>query len=239
MSGRARLRAALAGEDAAFAPLVWERLPALVHQERPDWWRDPATGQRLIADAAALASADAMFVFAAAEAVACALTAGERGDEALDALIQRPESADGIELVRCLHEVAGHGVIAAIPAPAVLLHRFGAGEIEIAEDSFSDLASAYLRSGADALAVTGSDEGEIHAGISRAADLAALFGRSALGVRVDGARAAAWDRDGRSLPVISESGAWPPDARGVVVTPGDVSARWTATQLRQAGGARR
>jgi hypothetical protein len=239
LSGRRRLEAALAGEDAAFAPLVWERLPALVHQERADWWRDPAVGQRLIADAAAIASADAMFVFAAAEGVRCSLAAGEHGDEALDSLVQRQEAADGIALVQCLHDVAGHGVIAAIPAPAVLLDRFGAAEIEVAEDSFSDLASAYLRSGADALAVTGLDAGEIDAGVARAAELAGLFGRSALGVRLDGASASAWDRDRRSLPVISESGAWPAAAKGVVITPGDVSARWTSAQLRQAGGARR
>ena len=65
---------------------MWERLPALVHQERADWWKDPTVGQRLIGDAAALAGADAMFVFVAAEAVRSAVAEGARGDAALDAL---------------------------------------------------------------------------------------------------------------------------------------------------------
>ena len=106
-----------AGEALAFAPILWEQLPALVHQERADWWQDPAVGQRLIADAAALAQADAMFVFVAAEAIDCAVSAGARGNDALDSLAQRPEIANGVELIRCLHDVATHGVIAAVPAP--------------------------------------------------------------------------------------------------------------------------
>ncbi|MGB8878161.1 MAG: hypothetical protein WCD11_17690, partial [Solirubrobacteraceae bacterium] len=76
MSGRQRFLDALARHGLAFAPIVWEALPVLVHQERADWWRDPTVGQRMIADAAALAAADAMFVFAADEAVRAALAVG-------------------------------------------------------------------------------------------------------------------------------------------------------------------
>ena len=102
MSGRDRFLGALAGESLAFAPIVWERLPALVHQERVDWWQDPNVGQRLIGDAAALAAADAMFVFAAAEAVEVRWRRGERGDAALDGLASGEAARRGAELVgRC------------------------------------------------------------------------------------------------------------------------------------------
>ena len=104
-----------------------------------------------------MASADAMFVFVAAEAVSSAASEGSRGDAALDALAGTPAAVQGVELVQCLSDVAQHATIAAVPAPAELLSELEGEQIEVAEDAFTDLASAYLRCGADALAVTGSD----------------------------------------------------------------------------------
>jgi len=238
LSGRQRFLEALAGQGLAFAPIVWQALPALVHQERADWWRDPAVGQRLIADAAALAAADAMFVCAAEEAVRGALAAGERGDAALDALASTPAVSDGAALVRCLREVADHAVIAAVPAPEALQRALDGAEPEVAEDAFADLCSAYLEAGADALAIMGEEGGEVGAGVTRAARLASLYGRPVLGVAERDGEVEAWDEHGEPLGVISPGGEWPKGASIVVITPGDVSTRWDAARLRAVGAAR-
>jgi hypothetical protein len=238
MTPRSRFHTALDGGDLAFAPLVWKRLPSLVHQEQADWWRDPTTGRRLIADAAALARADAMFVFVADEAVASAIAEGSRGDTALDSLADTPAAVRGVELVQCLHDVAGHATIAALPTPGRLLSELDGDEIEAAEDAFSDLASAYLHAGADALAVTGARSDEIQAGVTRATELGKLYGRPVLGICLAGGDTQGWDQHRAPLGVISSDGAWPADVTGVVITPGDVSGRWDADQLRAVGTAR-
>ncbi len=238
MTDVGRLRAALRGGGLAFAPLVWERLPSLVHQERDGWWRDAATGQRLIADAASLALADAMFVLVAAEAVRGAVSHGSSGDAALDALAETDDAARGFELVQCLHDVAQHATIAAVPAPAQLRIDLGGEEIEAAEDAFSDLASAYLQCGADALAVTGAHRDNVQAGVARAVELAKLYDRPVLGICLAEEGASGWDQDGTPLGVISRAGDWPADASGVVITPGDVSGRWGTDQLRAVGSSR-
>jgi hypothetical protein len=238
LSGRSRFVAALAGNGLAFVPIVWEALAALVHQERAEWWQDPTVGQRLIADAAALAGADAMFVLAAGEAVRGAVSRGERGDAVLDALASTGAVTRGAELVRCVHDVADHGVVAGVPAPAVLQRALGGEEPEAAQDAFTDLCSAYLEAGADALAVMGEEGGEIGEGVTRAARLAALYGRPVLGVAELDGEVEGWDEHGEPLGVISADGEWPGCASGVVITPGDVSARWDAARLRSVGAAR-
>ena len=238
MNPRDRFLAAVSGGALAFAPILWERLPALVHQERADWWQDPAVGQRLIADAAALAHADAMFVFVAAEAIKCAVSAGEVGNDALDSLVQRAEIENGVELIRCLHDVATHGVIAVVPAPSALQVAFDGAEIEAAEDAFSDLASAFLGAGADALAVTARQTDDVAAGVRRAAETGRLFGRPVLGFCEADGVASGWTADGSSLGVVSPEGVWPAVTAGVVITAGDVSGRWDAPFLRDVGGAR-
>jgi hypothetical protein len=238
LNPRDRFLAAVSGHALAFAPILWEQLPALVHQQRSDWWQDPAAGQRLIADAAALAQADAMFVFAAAEAIESAVSASALGNNALDSLAQRPEIGNGVALIRCLHDVATHGVIAAVPAPSDLRAAFEGAEIEAAEDAFSDLASAFFGAGADALAVTAHQASDLTAGVRRAAGIAGLFGRPVLGVCACDRIASGSTADGCALGVLSEVGAWPAMTAGVVITPGDVSSRWDAAALRDAGGAR-
>lgn len=238
MTSRSRFRTALERDGIAFAPLLWKRLPSLVRQERADWWQDPATGQRLIADAAAMALADAMFVFVAAEAVTSAASQGSRGDAALDALAATPAAVQGVELVQCLSDVAQHATIAAVPAPVELLAGLGGEQIEVAEDAFSDLASAYLQSGADALAVTGTDPEAVVAGVRRAVELGKLYGREVLGVCLAEDDTQGWDQHGTPLAVISSGGEWPATACGVVITPGDVSGRWGAGELRAVGSAR-
>ncbi len=238
MSGRDRFLSALAGQGLAFAPIVWEALPALVHQERADWWQDPTVGQRLIGDAAALAGADAMFVFVACEVVRRAVQDGERGDAALDSLASAAGVAQGTELVHCLRQVAQHAVVAAVPAPDALQRALGGEESEAAADAFTDLCTAYLQAGADAVAVTGEDGGEVGAGVTRAGRLASLYGRAVLGVAERDGEVEAWDQGGEPLCVISAAGDWPDRASGVVITPGDVSRRWDAARLRAVGTAR-
>jgi hypothetical protein len=192
----------------------------------------------LSADAAALAGADAMFVFAAQEAVRHAATAGTRGDRALDGLASTPEAARGVELVRSLRQVAQHGVIAAVPAPAELHRALEGEEREAAEDAFTDLVSAYLDAGADAVAVTGKRDDEVSAGLERAAGLGRLFGRPVVAICAGNGDTAAWDERGAPLGVVSAAGDWPDPASGLVITPGDVSSRWDAARLRAVGTAR-
>jgi hypothetical protein len=238
LSGRDRFLGALGGEGVAFAPIVWERLPALVHQERVDWWKDPTVGQRLIADAAALAGADAMFVFAAAETVRSAVASGERGNAALDALASGEAARCGAELVQALRATAQHAVIAAVPAPGTLQRELGAEEPDAAEDAFTDFVSSHLEAGADAVAVIGAEALECGAGMDRAVRLVELFGRRLLAVCGNDGDTTAWDEHGEPLGVISSEGDWPDNAAGVVITPGDVSARWDAARLRAVGNAR-
>jgi hypothetical protein len=238
LSGRDRFLGALAGEGVAFAPIVWERLPALVHQDQAGWWKDPTVAQRLTADAAALAGADAMFVCAAAETVRSAVAEGAHGDAALDALASGEDARCGVELVRALRATAAHAVIAAVPSPAVLQRGLGADEPDAAEDAFTDFISGYLEAGADAVAVIGAEALEVTDGMDRAARLVELFGRRRVGVCGDGADIKAWDEQGEPLGVISPDGEWPDRASGVVITPGDVSARWDAARLRAVGTAR-
>jgi hypothetical protein len=240
MSRGERFRAALAGEALAFAPIVWEQLPELVRQPQAGWWRDATLGQRLIADAATLAQADAMFVFVAAEAIRSAALAGDVGDDAIDALAQSDAAVRGAALVSCLHEVtSSYAVIAAVPAPAVVVRELGGDEPEPAEDAFSDLALSYLQAGADALAVTGAEVDEVRAGVARAAQVGGLFGRPVLGMCLRDGSVEGWVHGGAPLGVVSASGEWPAGVgRGLLVTRGDVGARWTADQLRAAGSAR-
>ena len=238
MTGRDRFLSALAGHGLAFAPIVWDRLPALVHQEREDWWQDPTVGQRLIGDAAALAGADAMFVFVAAEAVRAAAAAGSRGDAALDALSRSEGAEPGAELVRALRAVAPHAVIAAVPAPATLQRELSGEAPEAAEDAFTDFVSGSLEAGADAVAVTGDEAVEVNAGMDRALRLVQLFGRPLLAVCGDEGATKGWDEHGDPLGVISPAGDWPDRVAGVVITPGDVSGRWDAARLRAVGTAR-
>lgn len=246
MSGRERFLSALAGRELAFAPIVWERLAALVHQEREGWWQDPTVAGRLMGDAAALAGADAMFVLAAGEAVRRAAASGLRGDAALDGLAGTAEAAHGVELVRCLRQVAGYGVVAGVPAPNELGRALRGDGPDAAEDAFTDLVSAYLAAGADAVAVTGGQTSEVSAGVARAAQVGALFGRPVLGVcwgagQPEGAgpgEVVAWTEHGEPLGVISADGEWPALRAGVVITPGDVSPHWDAPRLRAVGMAR-
>ncbi|MGH2881320.1 MAG: hypothetical protein ACRDPA_01225 [Solirubrobacteraceae bacterium] len=237
MSGRDRFLGALAGEGLAFAPIVWERLPALVHQEQADWWRDPTVGQRLIGDAAALAGADAMFVFVAADTVRAAASAGERGVAALDALSRSESARSGAELLRSLRAAAPYAVIAAVPSPGTIQRELGVPgeESEAAEDAFTDFVSSHLEAGADSIAVTGADPLELGAAMDRAVRLVELFGRKLLAVCREGDETKAWDEQGEPLRVISCEGEWPDEAAGIVITPGDVSARWDAARLRSVG----
>lgn len=239
MSGRDRFLGALGGEGVAFAPIVWERLPALVHQERADWWKDPTVGQRLIADAAALAGADAMFVFAAAEVVRSAVADGARGDAALDALASVKDARYGSDLVEAVRATARHAVIAAVPSPGTLQRELGSEEPDAAEDAFTDFVTRFLEAGADAVAVTGTESLELNGAMDRAVRLVELFGRRLVAVLwgEDG-DTKAWDELGEPLGVISSEGDWPDRASGVVITPGDVSARWDAARLRAVGNAR-
>jgi hypothetical protein len=239
LSGAERFAAAIAGEARAFAPILWQRLPELVRQPRADWWRERATGQRLIADAAALAGSDAMFAFTAAEAVSGAVAEGRVGDDVIDELGHSRDAQRGEELVATLREVADHAVIAALPAPRALMRDLGGQELEVSEDAFSDIALGYLKAGAHALAVTGTERAEVSEGVLRAAHVGQLFARPALGLCLAGGDVAGWVHDGLPLGVLSEEGEWPAAGPGIVVTPGDVSGRWSADRLRAAGGAGR
>jgi hypothetical protein len=231
-------RASLAAQATAFAPILWEHLPELVHQSGVEWWRDPNAARRLFADAAAIANADAMFVFAAQAALLDASAEKRVGDHAIDTLAQRPMVAAGAELIALLRAVHSFGVIAAVPAPSVLLRALDGHEPEAAEDAFADLIVSALDAGADAVAVTTTDTGELSDAVTRASRLAELFQAPVLGLRLDPTGAGGFVRGGPELVVLSSDGAWPSEARGLVITPGDVSGRWDAEQLRAAGSHR-
>lgn len=239
LSGRDRFLGALAGDGVAFAPIVWQRLPSLVHQEQADWWKDPTVAQRLIADAAALAGADAMFVFAAAEAVRSAVAEGARGDAALDALASVKDSRHGSDLVHALRATAHHAVIAAVPSPGTLQRELGSEDADAAEDAFTDFVTRFLEAGADAVAVTSTEPLELNGAMDRAVRLVELFGRRLVAVLWgDDGDTKAWDEQGEPLGVISWAGEWPEQASGAVITAGDVSSRWDAARLRAVGTAR-
>ena len=152
--------------------------------------------------------------------------------------VDRADRARGGTLVRTLRAVAPHGVIAAVPAPAVLQRDLCAEDPGASEDAFADFVSSYLEAGADAVAVTGAEALEVTAGVDRALRLVELFGRRVLAVCAGDGDVKAWDQRGDPLGVISPEGDWPEVASGVVITSGDVSARWDAARLRAVGTAR-
>jgi hypothetical protein len=225
VTGRARFEAALAGQAVAWAPLVWERLPELVRQPAAAWWRDPTIAQRLLADAAGIAGADALFVLAAP---------GERrgGDDALDALADGDDARAVRDLVARLRASAPFAVVAALPDTATLLRDFAASDEDVAEDALADLARGLLDAGADALAVVGED---VRESARRVAGIGAFYGRPVLAVEPG----EAWFASGSEAPValVEGAGGWP--AAGLAITAGDASVRWDADALRAAGEARR
>lgn len=233
MTGRERFEAALGGRGVAFAPLVWERLPELVHQVADGWWHDPGAGLRLLGDAAALAGADAMFVLAAGEAAAERRRSGATGDDALDALAGTPEAEAGYELVQALRASSTFAVIAALPDAETLRMTFEAADADAADDALCDLARAHLDAGADALAVLGSDGSAVRAAAARVGGVGDFYGCPVLGL----CEADAWWERGCDAPlaVMAADGTWPALAAGLVVTPDDVSTRWDADRLHAVG----
>lgn len=229
MTGRERFRLALDGRAIAFAPIAWERLDELVHQPDSGWWRWPSTAQRLIADVAALARADAVVVLAAAQAADAVRASGATGDDALDELAHAADVRSGFELVARLQGSESFAVIAGLPDVAWLQERFDAAEPEAAEDALSDLARGYLDAGADALAVIGTDTDPVRAAAGRAAAAGDYYGRPVLAV----AGGEAWIESGGTTPVaiLSDAGDWPALEAGLVLTPGDVSAHWNTARL--------
>jgi hypothetical protein len=240
LTGRQRFEEALAGRAVAFAPIVWERLPELVHQPSADWWQDAAIGQRLLTDVAGLAVADAVFVLAALDAAQALSDSGARGDDALDALAGTPEARCGYELVAQVSSSRPFGVIAGVPDIGRLQAQFGAEEREAAEDALSDLARGYLDAGADALAVIGTDTESVEAAAQRVATVGDFYGRPVLAIRERGDTIDAWLQSASrsTIAVVGVTGEWPGVAAGLVITPGDVSARWDAARLRAVGTAR-
>jgi hypothetical protein len=237
LNGRERFRAAAAGEELAFAPLLWDDVAALVRQPAPGWWRDPAAATRILSDAAALTGADALVVRALDAAVD---EQDARGDDALDALARSEPARQAIALLERLAQSGAYAVLAGLPDIASLQQRLGADDPDVAEDAFSDLARASLEAGADGLAVVGSDAAAVEPAGQRAGALGAFFGRPVL-TAVVGDGAAAGRLAGRpDVPVgfLSNDGAWPDQRRGIVLTPGDVSGRWDVDALRAIGEAR-
>ncbi len=232
-------RASLAAEATAFAPILWRHLPELVHQPDVEWWRDPNAARRLFADAAGLARADAMFVFAAEAALVNASAQERVGDQAIDTLAQSSMVTAGAELIAVLRAIHSFAVIAAVPAPPVLLRTLDGHEPEAAQDAFADLILSALDAGADAVAVTTTDPEELSDAVRRASRLAELFQAPVLGLRLERTGVSGFVHGGPELVVLPADGAWPSDARGLVITPGDVSGRWDAELLRAAGSHRR
>jgi hypothetical protein len=224
LTGRDRFAEALGGRAVAWAPLLWERLADLVRQPTPHWWRDATLAQRLLADAAGVARADALFVVARAEGC---------GPAALESVADSEDVRAGCELVERLRGSAPFAVIAALPGPERLRREFEVDDPEDAEDALADLARAFLEAGADAVAVIGADAGE---GARRVSSVAAFYGRPVLAIAPD----EAWFEAGSDAPVamVPAAGAWPPLSAGLIVTAGDASALWDADRLHAVGAAR-
>jgi hypothetical protein len=200
------------------------RRAALARPPAAAWWRDPTVAQRLLADAAGVAGADAMFVLAAP---------GEHGggDDALDALADGDDERAVRDLVARLRASAPFAAIAALPDTATLLREFAASDEDVAEDALADLARGLMDAGADALAVVGDD---VRESARRVAGIGAFYGRPVLAVEPGGA----WFESGSQAPValVDGAGGWP--AAGLAITAGDVSVRWDVDALRAAGEAR-
>jgi hypothetical protein len=237
LNGRERFRFAVAGEQLAFAPLLWDEVAALVRQPAPGWWRDPTAATRILGDAAALAGADALVVRALDAAVD---EQGARGDDALDALARSEPARQALALLERLAQSGGYAVLAGLPDIGGLQRRMGAGDPDVAEDAFSDLARASLEAGADGLAVVGTDGAAVGPAGERAGVLGAFYGRPVLTAVVGDGLAEGWLAGRPDVPVgfLATDGAWPDQDRGIVLTPGDVSARWGVDALRAIGEAR-
>ncbi len=224
MTGRERFAHALAGQGVAWAPLLWDGLPELVRQPAAEWWADPTVAQRLLADAAGIAGADALFVVA---------QTGGSGLAALESAADSGAVRAACELVARLRQSAPFAVIAAVPDAERLQRDFAVDDPDAADDALTDLARAFLEAGADAVAAIGPDAA---AGARRLASLGTFFGRPVLAIAPDGAAFTA----GSDAPValLAADGAWPRLDAGLVVTAQDVSAAWDADRLRAVAEAR-
>ena len=148
--------------------------------------------------------------------------------------------SDGAELVRRLREVAPHAVIAAVPAPdgaAARTGRRGARSGRGRIHRFR-LQPTWRRGRTRWRSSGGGAGGRCRHG-PRGAARRAVRPPAARRVPSETARSRRWDEHGEPLGVISAAGEWPDRASGVVITPGDVSARWDAARLRAVGTARR
>jgi hypothetical protein len=240
LSGREVFRAAAAGEALAFAPTLWDEVAQLVRQPAAAWWRDPTAATRILADAATLAGADALVVRVVDAAVDELAALGVLGDDALDGLTGSEPVRRAIELLERLALSDSRAVLAVLPDVAALQRRMGAGDPDVADDAFSDLARASLEAGVDGLAVVGADEGAVLPAGERAGALGAFFGRPVLSAVLDARAPEAWIEWRPDVPVgfLAEDGTWPDQHAGIVLTPGDVSGRWDVDALRVIGSAR-
>jgi hypothetical protein len=238
LSGRDRFHAAAAGEGLAFAPLLWDEVAELVHQPAPAWWRDPTAATRILADAAAVAGADALIVRAVEAAAAELAAEGAQGDDALDGLAASDLTRQALELVGRLARSGSLAVVAALPDLGSLQRTLGATDPDVADDAFSDLARASLEAGADALAVTGAGADAVARAGERAGALGAFFGRPVLCAALGAPEGWIEGRPGVPVGFLAEDGTWPAQQAGIVLTPGDVSGRWDVDALRAIGGAR-
>jgi len=125
--------------------------------------------------------------------------------------------------------VKAAGQIAELPTLGQLAALLPAAAAEDTEDALSDLARAGLEAGADAVAVRGTDSADVRRTVDAVASLAAFYGAPALGV--DGERC--WAA-GDSCPVglLGRAGDWPPLARGLVLTSGDITQWWNPAEVR-------
>jgi len=229
LNGRDRTRAVLAGgEQVAFAPLAWSRLPEFVHAPATgEFWLDVRLTQRMMTDAGHVCAADALTV---------PLLPSQRLPAGVSALTSPPDEVAGlpdvlaaISLVGRLAATGAVGQIAELPTLGQLAELLPAAAAEDTEDALSDLARAGLEAGADAVAVRGTDGADVRRTVDAIASLAAFYGAPALGV--DGERC--WAA-GDSCPVglLGPAGDWPPLARGLVLTSGDITQWWNPAEVR-------
>ena len=211
LTGSQRFREAIEGGGVAFAPILWERLRELVRQPQDGWWRDPTSG-------AGCWPMRRRWRWPTRCSCACRPTR------------VCPRGCAGGSRSRGRRVRGDRGASDSRRADAGAGQRGDRGR----RGRVLGPRDRVLRGGRRrARRIRRRTQLRSRRGRARRAEAGGLFGRPVLGVCGE----EGWIDGGGALGVVSVKGEWPA-GRGVVITPGDVSGRWSAEQLHAVGSAR-
>ena len=221
---------ALLDGERCFAPIAWANLPVLVNSVvEPEWWSNAATCRRLALDLIGATGATAMPVEVLHPELCAALFAGDDKEEAAEDVLDQSAVRAALEVMRQLVSTIPVGVLAVLPDLGYLSEAVGT---DGADDVVCDLAREVMPLGVAGVVVV--DSTGSGAAVRRVVRLAENFDCPVLLLSAGSeATGGAWRVERAGAPgVVSLDSSVP---TGVLLTPGDVSDRWTLLEVAEFG----